>query len=171
MEEGNRKRGWRNRPLWWDIEPDDLRALYLRGGGDAAIARSIGFFLAAVAVVAETVLGIVALWRDGQDAAGYERLAAALAYLVLGGLMRRGRSWAALGLMALYTIDRGIGNWTAYTEEYPYYAGHPGLWLCLGALGWAMWMRVFYVAYRLDPGSSPGQAGTAGQDAPARAES
>ncbi len=150
MQGSNEKLDW---SFWqhfeprWTLGPEERQ--WLRGTGGAAVARGMGFFSATVAGIATAAFGFESILLK-QDATGYLYLAAGVAFLVLGLLVCQGKRWASLGLMALFTADQVVRNLVAYTHGSPYYVDHLGFWLVEGVLAWAVWMRVFYVAFRAE---------------------
>jgi ABC-type amino acid transport system permease subunit len=138
---------WQHFEPLWTLGPQERQ--WLRGTGDAAVARGFGFILAAVAGVTVAALGLDSILLK-QDATGYLRLAVGFAFLVLGGFVCQGKQWASLSLMALFAADQVVGNLMAYRHGSPYYADHLGFWLVEGLLACACWMRVFYVALRAE---------------------
>ena len=142
--EGRLQRHWRR---CWQLTPEEKQ--WFRGTGTVTIARTAGFFLSTVAGTGIAVMAMDSLLRD-HDAAAYGRLAEGMVFLLLGFLVQRGIRSASLGLMALFTVDRIIGNLIAYRHGSAYYADHPGFWLFIGLLAWATWIRVFWVAYRAE---------------------
>jgi hypothetical protein len=138
---------WHEFEPTWNLGPKERQ--WLRGTGDAALARGVGFIMAAVVGVTAAVLGFESILFKN-DATGYLHLANSLAYLVMGGCVCQGKRWASLVLMVLFTLDCVSGNLTAYTHGSPHFTHHLGFWLGEGLLAWAVWMRVFYVAFRVE---------------------
>jgi hypothetical protein len=147
---GGIHRDWRQ---CWKLRPEDVR--WLRGSGDVAYGRKIGFALAvAAAVTAITTSvfpGVAAGFVSGVDPrAG---LAAAGLFAVLGVLVRQGKGWASLALMALFTAYMVIPNLAACLMPDIHFAKHPAFWtgrviVCGG--GWGLWMRVFWLTYQAE---------------------
>ena len=135
---------WQHFEPRWSLGAEE-RA-WLRGTGNVAVARGFGVALATVAGIATATSGFAA----AHGTAVFVRLALGLAFIVLGYLVCRGKPWASLGLMALFTAYEVIRNLFAYLHGSPYYMNHLGFWLGEGVLTWALWIRVFYVAYRVE---------------------
>jgi len=155
--------GWRW-PSWCTYEPEEMRWLY--GVPDAAQSRMVGFFLAALLALAIAATAGYSVGQ-GDAAGGYYSFAESLAYLALGCLAYRGRRLASLALMALYTVDPTITHLTGHMHGSPYFMDCTGLWPVDALLIWAIWMRVFYVAFRAERQA----ASASGPDAPAVAGS
>lgn len=146
---------WRQCEPRWTLSREERQ--WLGGTGDAAVARGFGFILAVLIGGGMVALGLNSAVLS-HDPTGYLHLAVGMAFLVLGGFVIRGRRWASIGLMLLYTADRGYGNLIAYLDHSPNYRNHLVFWLCSGGLAWAAWMRVFYVAYRAEGRAGMGLA-------------
>ena len=138
--------GWRW-PSWCKYDPEEMRWLY--GVPDAAQSRRVVFFLAALAALTIAATAGYSL-RQGDAAGGYCRFAESLALLALGCLAYRGRRWASLALMALYTVDPTITHLTGHMHGTTYFLDCTGLWPVDALLIWAFFMRVLYVAFRAE---------------------
>jgi hypothetical protein len=144
-----RRQGWRERCTLSAEE----RA-FLRGDGTVAYARKLVFAGAAAGAAAGTAMAL-GFPLPGLALAVDPRLllAAAGLYLVLGALARRGQGWASLGLMALLTASLVLPNVTAAAQASFLAGDHPGFWACrliVCGLGWAMWMRFYWLAWRVE---------------------
>ena len=153
--EGSLGRRW---PSWCKYDPEEMRWLY--GVPDAAQSRSAGFFLAAVVGMGVAATAGYSLGQ-GDMAGGLGFFAESLAYLALGCLAYRGRRWASPALMALYTADPTITHLTGHMQGTTYFLDCTGLWPVDTLLIWAIWMRVYYVAFRAERQA----ASASGQDA------
>lgn len=142
--QGETGRRW---PLWCRYDPEEMRWLY--GVPDASQSRRVGFFLAATVALAAAVAAGYSLGQ-GDVAGGAFRVADGPAFLVLGCLAYRGKSWASLGLMALYTVEPTAAHLIGHTHGTTYLPDRFGLWPADVLLAWAMWMRVYYVAFRAE---------------------
>ena len=146
---GGIDRDW---PQSWKLRPEDVQ--WLRGGGDVAYGRTIGFALAAAAIDGH---------RSGQAPAGFfppgfvlavePRLGLAGLFIALALLVRQGKGWASLALMALFTAYMVIPNLAACLMPDIHFAKHPAFWTCRAIVcgaGWVLWMRVFWLTYQAE---------------------
>ena len=120
---------------------------YLSGAGNAAMARTIGLFLATVVGSGIAGIALDSIWR-GEP--GYWRVAVGLIFLFFGLLVHAGVRWASVALIGLFTADRVYGFLFAYMHRDPSYIAHPRLWLCEGTLAWATWTCVFAIGLRAE---------------------
>ena len=131
----------------WTFTPEERE--YLRGVGDVATARKVGLFLAVLVGSGVAVLAMESL-RRGHDTEAYWHLAEGTALIVLGLLMHRGERWASLVLMMLFSVDPTAMHLVGHLHGTAYPADGLGPWPLGSLLAWACWMRVYYVAYRLE---------------------
>jgi hypothetical protein len=128
---------------------------WLRGGGDAVYGRKIGFWLAMAAAMMSIAVAEAPsrFFPPGFVLAVEPRLGLAGLFFALGVLVRQGKGWASLTLMALFTLYMGIPNLAAYLTPGMHFENHPVFWTCrviLCLAAWACWMRVLWAVYRAE---------------------
>ena len=166
MNEASVKPHFKSWRTWFSpLGYDSRERRYWRGERDIGMAR--GFTLLAVACF---VLADVALsshdFRHGYEPSGYWRLTVAMGMFVLGIHVWRGKAWASLGLMALYTADRGYCGLIAFEQGYiidyiRISADHMSLWAVEWLVSWLIWMRVCFLSFESAREQSATTAGPA----------
>lgn len=134
------------------LNPEERQ--FLLGRGDVAFARKTGFVHALAAAALCAAVSFVPFARS-LAGLGDPRLclASAALYFALGVMVRQGKAWGALALMALVTISMGSFLLHAWRLPGAHYADHPAHWtyaFIISLLVWALWVRIFSVVYALE---------------------
>lgn len=119
------------------LMPGPIERSWLKNDADLPVARGGAFLVATLCGVVTLAVGV-----------GYAIAADAIegiAYLVLAGLLLKGRRWAAVSLMALYTLDREFRMATAFALAAGRQGGISPWYIAADVIVWALVMRVFYV--------------------------
>ena len=154
MEGGERKHPNYWNPLeWpWKFSPEDWQ--YLCGTGEVAYARKLGSNLALSATAICAAYAFFSL-PAGFAAPGNQRLwlASAGLYVALAALVRQGKGWASLAMIAMFTATVVIPNVAFFRMPGPVFGDHSVCWACsviVSGACWTLWMRLYWVAYRLE---------------------
>ena len=125
--------------LWWRLSEDEIVAQVL--GYDALAfwqsARGLSSLLLAVAAAATSLVTVIAVGIDDSEPLDY--LPAAIC-AILAVLVWSGNRWAILAAMVFWTVDRALQ---------PLMSGRIEL-LILAVLWWAVYMHVFWLAFRTE---------------------
>lgn len=135
--------------MWWRINPDEFEKQVneydtLKIGQSA---RGVSFILLILSAVISLAVSYFTSWIESS-------WLDAFLMVLLGFFIYRGHRWAMIGAMILWTAEKG----------YQLYAGFSGAGgagstnFIMIYLWWALFMRAFYLSYRVEQALREGQA-------------
>jgi hypothetical protein len=126
--------------LWWEIGKEELQKQV--DGYHTMTMTESARGLSVLALLFSSTLTVLFIAFGGWSSGSYVDVGL---FLVLAFFIYSGQSWAMIGAMILWTVEKGYSIYSATTSD-----GSSGYIIFISLLWWATYMHAFWLAYKVE---------------------